>query len=835
MRSALYQIGAEFERALHGQRHRRDRVPATARRSVWACALQCVLFLVVVLVMTASCGAKQEGAKAGRPGDSEYLVRSLKIDGLKQVNSDDLRATLATRPLSLNPFGTNRPLNRYELHNDVARIETFYQLNGYFDARVIGTPEVTYFDDVFRANVRFTVEEGEPTRVTETRILDARTGSLDPVTAAASGFGFLVSRINRRLPLRRGQPFSYDHMTESAALLRRRLQDLGYARAVVEARAYVSRDDYEAIVVYSIDPGAVSVFGDLTISGNDRVPDRVIRKAANLERGTDFRPLLLESARSRLYGLEEFQVVDIITELDEKLPAKVDLTENIEHVPGADVFALPFPTHIDSLSEEAESAYSALGGGWGAASTEFHYQTRSSASASTARPALGWRSDATSMEMDGQGYDAAFAVAASADGSQTVIAQGGFDFSKLKVDDPHIDVHIHVSESAAAAYRFGLGAEVDSGRWAAFARGNAIWRSIFGPLNTFEADLRVGYAWLPTPLIKTLRPQDIRNHGVIARSSLKYRRPQLLWNAWDLYAVARAEKEVELAYDLLTIGGDLGIERRWRRKYHLALGYSFDYRRELSTLDGEMDAYRLAWLSAVASVDLRDDPLQPRKGLFAELKTELGDPFTGEFLFVKLRPDIRGYIPISNRLTLALRGTVGFLFSIPKDDRVPISHRLYEGGATSFRGVPYNRLSPHRYRLRSSDPGVPSTSVYGNSAECERVLGGLQSGGVGDSYSCRAEPTGGFFSAVFSIEPRYEIGKDWLFGAVFMDAGTVQNQAIPTFRLHEDDWHLAVGAGLRIATPLGPIRADVAYRFTNADAYDRLSRFVFFLAIGEAF
>lgn len=793
------------------------------------------MVLLWASAMSAGCGAKQTGATAGRPGDSGYLVRSLKIDGLKQANSDDLRAALATRPLSLNPFGTNRPLNRYELHNDIARIETFYQLNGYFDARVTGPPEVTYFEDVWRANVRFTVQEGEATRVTETRILDARTGSLDPVTAAASGFGYLVSRIDRRLPLRRGQPFSYNHMTESAAILRRRLQDLGYARAVVEARAYVSRTDYEAIVVYSIDPGAVSIFGDITISGNDRVPDRVIKRAAALERGTDFRPLLLEAARSRLYGLDEFQVVDIITELEDKLPSGVDITENAENSEGTHVLATPFPTHLDSFSDDVGSVYTALPGGWGAASTQRHVALDDAGASSARHMALGWRSDAVSAEMDARGYDAAFAVAAAPQGSGTVLAQGGLDFSKLKVEDPHIDVHIHVSESAAAAYRFGLGAEVDSGRWAAFARGNAIWRSIFGPLNTFEADLRVGYAWLPTPLLKTLRPQDIRNHGVIARSSLKYRRPQLLWNAWDLNAGVRVDKEVELAYDLLTLGADLGIDRRWRRRYHLALGYSFDYRRERSTLDGELDSYRLAWLSAVASADFRDDPLQPREGFFAELKAELGDPLTGEFLFIKLRPDIRGYIPIGNRFTLALRGTVGFLFSMPKDDRVPISHRLYEGGSTSFRGVPYKRLSPHRYRLRSSDPGVPSTSVYDNSADCDRVLGGLQSGGVGDSYSCRAEPTGGFFSAVFSIEPRYEIGKDWLFGAVFMDAGTVQNQAIPRFRLHEDDWHLAVGAGLRIATPLGPIRADVAYRFTNADAYDRLSRFVFFFAIGEAF
>lgn len=756
-------------------------------------------------------------------------MRSLKVEGLKQANKDQLHAALATRPLSLNPFGTNRTLNRYDLQNDVARMETFYQLHGFFDVKVLGQPEVTYFDDVLRAKVLFHVDEGEPSRVTDTRILDARTGSLDPVTAAASGFGYLVSRIGRKLPLRRGQIFRYDDMIESAALLRRRLQELGYARAVVEARAYVSRVDHQVIVVYSIDPGAVCVFGDLTVSGNDRVPDRVVKKSANLQRGTDFRPSLLEAARTRLYGLDEFQIVDIHTGLEGDLPGRIDSSDGpLSSRAEAMRVAEAFPADLDPFADDITAHYRALPEGWGDAPSL-------DAARRGAQPTVGWRSDAVSHALDAQGYDAAFAAFAAPQGNQTVLAQGGFDFSKLNVQDPHIDVHIHVSESAAAAYRFGFGAEIDSGRWATFARGNAIWRDVFGPLNTFEADLRVGYAWLPTPLIKTLRPQDVRNHGVIARSALKYRRPQLLWNAWDLNAGVRIDKEVELAYDLLTFGGDIGIARRWRTHFRLDLGYSFDYSRETSTLDGGLDTYKIAWLSALASVDYRDDAMQPRKGIYAELLTEVGDPLSGDFTFVKLRPELRGYVPLGGRFTLAMRGTIGFLFSIPSDDPVPISYRLYEGGSTSFRGVPYKRLSPHRYRLRSTDPGIPSTNVYDNPGDCTKALGGLQSGGVGDSFSCRPEPIGGFFSAVFSIEPRYEIGKDWLFGALFMDAGTVQSQAIPRFRLNEDDWHLAVGGGLRIATPLGPIRADVAYRFTNAQAYDNISRVVFFIAIGEAF
>lgn len=792
------------------------------------------LVLALMLFVVSACGSKQQGFGSGRPGDTPYLVRSLTIDGVKHADEDLLRSALATQPLSLNPFGSNKFLNRYEVLSDVARIETFYHLNGYFEARVLGPPDIRYFDDVLRASVKFEVEEGPLSIVSETRIIDARTASLDPVTAAASGFGYLVSRVERRLPLRRGRAFSYEAMTSSAALIRRRLQEFGYARAKVEARAYVSRADQEVIVVYRIDPGAVCVFGDVTFEGNQRLPDKILRSAANLQRGTDFRPSLLEAARNRLYGLDAFQVVDIITRLDKDDPAVIEGASSALSAPRA--IARQFEAWDDPLDEELGEAYRAVNAHWAYSSEQVRLaQLSRGGSRGVATARAGWLTDAMSLQMDDEGYDAAFVVMAEADGLDTVVAQRGIDFSQLDVADPHIDVHVRVAESAAAAYRFGFGVEIDSGRWVAFARANAVWRDVFGPLNTFEADLRVGYAWLPTPFFNGLKPEEVRNRGVISRASLRYRRPQLLWNAWNFHAGVRAEKNVELIYDLLSFGGDIGIDRRWGKNYRLEIGYSVDVNREDSTLDASVDAYRLAWLSGIATFDFRDDNMQPKKGFYAELLTELGDPLIGEFLFVQVRPDLRGYIKFSRRFTLALRGTVGFLISLPSDNPVPANHRLYEGGATSFRGVPYRRLSPHRFRLQDNDPATPNNELFDHSSACREAQDAASAADPTRRYRCRPEPQGGFFSAVFSIEPRYEIGKDWLYGALFLDAGTVQNDVIPTFKLNENFWHLALGAGLRIATPLGPIRADLAYRFTNADAYADVNRLVFFLAIGEAF
>lgn len=796
-----------------------SKVLAFAHRRGCACVL-----MIGMTAFFASCGSRQE-VEMGRPGDTVYLVRSLSIKGAKHIDQDALKGTLATKTLTVNPFGSNRPLNEYELRNDMDRIQTFMQLNGYFDAQVLGPATVNYDEEVRRARVEFEVEEGEPSVVTETRIVDGRAHQKGGDNAV--GIGSLIARIDKKLPLRRGHVFSYDKMTDSASLMRRRLQELGYARARVEARAYVSRHERRVLVMYTIDPGAVCVFGDVYFSGNRRIPDRLLDKAANLNRGTDFRPSLIEKARDRLYALGELQVVEITTGLDrekrdadpQRKSGEDEPTPNpIEHTDNGDQDRDP--------SVELQLAYNS----WTDAVTVYTGKRDTLERAQT-----GWKTDDWSASLYQDGYDPWFAVATSPQGQDIDIAQSNLDFSKLRVEDPHVDIYIHVTESAAATYRFGVGAEIDSGRWAAFARGNATWRDVFGPLNTFSADLRLGYAWLPSPFWGNLNPQDLRNRGIIARASVGYRRPQLLWGAWDLYAGVRADNSIELTYDLLTVGGDVGINRRWGRHYRLDLSYSMDFNRETSSLEDRTDAYRIAWFNAQVTADYRDDAMEPRKGGYAELSFSVGDPFGGEFLFFKLQPDLRAYLPITKRLTIALRGRVGMILSVPADNKVPISHRLYEGGSTSFRGTPYRRLSPHQYRLGRIGQGGSSTSLYDSMSGCLDTLEGLQLGGVGDGFACRPEPTGGFFSAVFTVEPRYELGKDWLFGAVFMDAGTVQDRVLPHFNLNGDEWHLAAGAGLRIATPLGPIRVDLAYRITTADAYAQLSKFVFFVAIGEAF
>src|SRR6185295_11837918 len=79
----------------------------------------------------------------------------------------------------------------------------------------------------------------------------------------------------------------------------------------------------------------------------------------------------------------------------------------------------------------------------------------------------------------------------------------------------------------------------------------------------------------------------------------------------------------------------------------------------------------VSYVDLTTNLDLRDDPLHPHKGLFVGNDFQIaGLPVTPNFrsegdLFpvdLKVQPEVRGYIPIARKWTLALRATTGFLF-----------------------------------------------------------------------------------------------------------------------------------------------------------------------------
>lgn len=383
---------------------------------------------------------------------------------------------------------------------------------------------------------------------------------------------------------------------------------------------------------------------------------------------------------------------------------------------------------------------------------------------------------------------------------------GRFSVVRIESDrrdgDPTIPVTIEVAPQDPHELRLGGGVGVDPASYDVHTRAGYAIAGWPRPLVTTRFELR--------PAIVMLREDnevDPRLEATVALERLDLLAPQL-----------RAEAEVSLAYLAVeaytTFGPRVRLGLRYpllRREVQLAGGWEIRFL-EFSDLDPAIDPatatelgldepYRLGFYWQSLVVDLRDDPVEPRRGFYGDLRVEEGTLGAGgEFTYTRVAPEVRLYAPLG-RAVVAGRLGVGGIFG-----DLPITQRFFSGGASSHRGFPERRLATS---ITAEVDGEMHTTVIGGGAEVE--------------------------TGVELRAPLGTIKEDLVFGGVvFLDGGDVTERVADVDPM---DLHWAVGAGLRLATVIGPIRFDVGYRLNRYGADEPLpgDRWAFHLSLGEAY
>ncbi len=215
---------------------------------------------------------------------------------------------------------------------------------------------------------------------------------------------------------------------------------------------------------------------------------------------------------------------------------------------------------------------------------------------------------------------------------------------------------------------------------------------------------------------------------------------------------------------------------------------------------------RLSTVSGTWIRDTRDKPLDAHRGFYQTL--DLGitpSAFGSNTNFVRFLGQNSYYKPLgpvvwANRIEWgAAKAFAG--------DHVPTSELFFTGGETSLRGFPINGAGPQRT--------VPACANQANPATCTNLR----------------LPVGGNQLFIFNSEVRFPLFiMKALGGAAFYDGGNVYRN-INLSQIY-NNYTNTVGAGLRYATPVGPIRFDVG---KNLNPIPGIKSLQFFVTIGQAF
>ncbi len=372
-----------------------------------------------------------------------------------------------------------------------------------------------------------------------------------------------------------------------------------------------------------------------------------------------------------------------------------------------------------------------------------------------------------------------------------------------KKDGSVVGVRISLARSTRNELALGGGLGMDPATYEVRGRtGYTILAWPF-PLTDFNIDLRPAYAMLRDG---TGYEPRIRAMAKLTRIDLF--RPFLTGTIEGGYNYLTVE-----AYTSYGPRASLGLETPFLfRQLHVRGGWSIeslDFRHISPLIDPTLQmelgldgTQRVGQYHQAVSLDLRDNPIEPTLGAYAEVRVDEGTPFAGSALsFFRLTPELRGFVPVPRTSTVvAGRIRAGRIWG-----DVPVTERYFSGGATTQRGFGERRLAP--------------------------TLVGEVDGKM------REVPIGGADLFESNIELRSRLTKVkgmGLGGVAFLDGADVvdQGQSIDLMNLH---W--AVGLGIRLFTLVGPIRADVGYRLnrTGPGEPDAGSHFAFHLSIGEAY
>lgn len=419
------------------------------------------------------------------------------------------------------------------------------------------------------------------------------------------------------------------------------------------------------------------------------------------------------------------------------------------------------------------------------------------------RVAPGWIWDEVRLAIpEGQSYS----DSALGEAERRVFAMGVFVVAKVAAGTPdeatlRVPIVVETRESPLRMLRAGVGARIDQVREE--ARLSLEWSHLdfLGGMRKLTVRSEVGWAFLPN--LYAVARNDVvsgARDGPIARLSLKFEQPRFLERpSLRERTTLDIERTLEQTYD--SLGARLSTGVAWMLRSRLSAlatynlqGYFLNGPAIASVSAAPLtlgcagrvnDCFiLLSYLEQSVTWDGRDSPLDARQGFFASIAfQEGGGPLLGDFEYLRIFPDVRGYLSFGDRkeLTFAARLRAGELVHAGAQSAVVT--RFFAGGGVSMRGFGDRRLSP---LLQAPAPGTSPSS--GNTLTL---------------------PIGGDGLLEGSFETRYQLTESLVL-AVFLDFGQVTQGAIGPKDIASVLW--AFGVGLHYRTAIGPIRFELARR-----------------------
>ncbi len=225
-------------------------------------------------------------------------VKKITFLGNSVFSNDELKSIMETREESILSFMSNAGnFKEFNFQTDIERLKYFYKSKGHLQVNV-GTPDITISEDKKWVFISLKVTEGP--QFTINSILF--NGELL----------FSEEKMFEQIGLKAGHTYSEDLLRKDIQLLTEMYQDEGYAFANVLRTLDIVPGENKVDVNFSFEKGKIAYFGKITVMGNTKTRDKVIRRELKVHEGMRYSGSKLRKSKENVNRLGFFEPSSVV-------------------------------------------------------------------------------------------------------------------------------------------------------------------------------------------------------------------------------------------------------------------------------------------------------------------------------------------------------------------------------------------------------------------------------------------------------------------------------------------------------------------------------------------
>lgn len=246
------------------------------------------------------------------PG-KEWRIEKIEISGNRKFSADVLLGEILTKTRPWYLFWQSTPVfDPVTFKEDLERLRRFYEARGYYDTQVIYDLQVD--SERSRVTAKLQVREGSAVIVSDVDVQIVGS-ALSPET----------------LPIKAGDVFVELNYQNGEQTLRQFYATRGYAYVTTERHAEVNLAQDQVHVVYRVETGPPTVFGDTIVEGTENVDPAIVLRELTYQPGETFSSTQVTESQDKILALDLFSTVRIapqeLSAKPERVPMVVQVRE----------------------------------------------------------------------------------------------------------------------------------------------------------------------------------------------------------------------------------------------------------------------------------------------------------------------------------------------------------------------------------------------------------------------------------------------------------------------------------------------------------------------------